>query len=206
MVKRSDILVGAGCACLVGAAGCFIAAKVLDMKSEKALIAGLAMANKVIDKYDEVIFNRTQNAELVADIHNEVRQHALEDIHEECQDADRLDCFEPYTKTYFSMTQVELLKAEIEVNKLLTNTQHVWLDDWIDILGIHNPKDRSMLGHKYGWFIDDTFNWTAAFMGYYLEMVNSFDERGIRIVGFTISAYEPDEPDEWGFDDTHTFP
>ena len=180
--------------------GCMVAARILDIQSDKAVVASLAFANKMVERYDIAISNR-YGAEEAAEIHKAVVADArMTDIHKEYQDNDRIWCYEPYTETYFSATQVELLAAEIELNKEFAISQHVWLDDWLDILGITHPnrEHSELLGWHYGWFVDDTFYWNSSFLGYYLAVyADSYTTDGALIIRLNEDPYMPDDPDCW---------
>ena len=93
-----------------------------------------------------------------------------------------------------------MLAAEIELNKQFAISQHVWLDDWLDILGITHPNKEhdELLGWHYGWFVDDTFYWNASFLGYYLAVyADSYTTDGALIIRLNESPYIPDDPDCW---------
>lgn len=182
----------------VGTIACMVAARVIDIKSEHALYAALGIANKMIDKYDEAISERYSPEEARELRKSVIQEIAIDDIHQPYQDDDRFWCYEPYTKTFFSASQVELLAAEIELNQRFSECQCVWLDEWIDILDIRHPKELEP--YTRGWFVDDTFCWNSSFFGYYIGLYSEagvVDGQECLIIALNMDPYEPDEPDEW---------
>lgn len=179
-----------------------------------ALAASAGISDKLIDRYNYYISEYT-SPETAAEIRSKAIQDVNDyylnnDIHEPFLDADkRIECYEPYTDTIFTISQVELLNAEIQVNKLLAEKHHVWLGEWLEWLGIDEyPIEKDRMPWNIGWFIDDTFDWNNTFMGYYLSMDTRptyiFD-RPMLSVSLSMGPYEPDDPECWGYDTTTRF-
>lgn len=128
--------------------GCIFGANVLNKRTQAALTSAYALLdqthkeykNKVKELYGEDGDDKVR-AELAKDNYKE------EDIDEEEYDDGKTLFYDGYSKRYYRVTNETQLRAEYEINKMLSETGGASLNNYYDILGI----DRKDYGEYMGW-------------------------------------------------------
>lgn len=105
--------------------GTIIFGEVTHTKTEKSLMAAAAMSTALLERYEQVVRERTDaevakeiREEVISEVTGDMMKGFSEDVHTSYSD-NKMLCYDPYTETFFRATQVELLNGEIEVNKTL---------------------------------------------------------------------------------------
>lgn len=161
--------------------GCITGIRVIDIKSNKNLLAAAMCGETMLQKYETRIneeFGPEKGAEIRKDVVGELAAGLTEDIHQSYSGPQqRMNCYDPYSDTFFKASQTELLLAEAEINKCIANGGGMSIVDYINYFGIdiskQYPEDPKEIP---GWYCDDDFNWNASFFGNYVALCPMISE------------------------------
>lgn len=128
--------------------GCIFGANVLNKRTQAALTSAYALLdqthkeykNKVKEMYGEEADDKVR-AELAKDNYDE------DEIDDDEYDDGKTLFYDGYSKRYYRVTNETQLRAEYEINKMLSETGGASLNNYYDILGI----DRKDYGEYMGW-------------------------------------------------------
>lgn len=137
---------------LVGAAtmGCIFGANVLSKRSQAALTSAYALLDTTHKEYKNKV------KELYGEDGDKLIHAAVAKDHYEEEDQDEYDdkyedgkalFYDEYSKRYYRVTKETQLRAEYEINKILSQSGGASLNDYYDLLEI----DREDYGEFMGW-------------------------------------------------------
>lgn len=130
--------------------GCIFGANILNKRSQAALMGAYALLdtthkeykNKVKEMYG-IDADRDVRAEMAKDNYEEEDQDGYDD---EYEDGKTL-FYDEFSKRYYRVTKETQLRAEYEINKMLSQSGGASLNDYYDLLEI----DRQDYGEFMGW-------------------------------------------------------
>ena len=156
--------------------GTIIFGEVTHVKTEKSLMAAAAMSTALLERYEQVVRERTDaevakeiREEVISEVTGDMMKGFSEDVHTSYSD-NKMLCYDPYTETFFRATQIELLNGEIEVNKTLMNGGGTSCAQFLSMFGKHIPETG------LGWYMDDGYSWDSSFFGFHNAMMPSLEE------------------------------
>lgn len=139
-------------AVVVGAAtmGCIFGANILNKRSQAALMSAYVLLdatykeykNKVKELYGES-GDKLIRAAVAKDHYNDEDKEEYNDEY----DDDKTLFYDEYSKRYYRVTKETQLRAEYEINKMLSQSGGASLNDYYDLLEI----DRQDYGEFVGW-------------------------------------------------------
>ena len=177
-------------------AGAIIFSEVQHIKAEKGLAAAAAMSGAILERYERAVLNHTEEAvaqeireEVISELTGDLMTGLTDDIHRSYSN-NKMRCYCPYCDEIFYATQVELLNAEIEINRTLTNGGGTSLSQYMKMFGVDIPEDG------VGWWMDDNYNWHGSFFGYYNGLQPQIEESGGEETLVCYWSHEPCETEE----------
>lgn len=186
----------------VATIGCILGIRILDIRTEKNLVSAALLGETMLQKYETRIneeFGPEKAVEIRKDVVGELYTGLTEDIHQSYSSRfSRMNCYDPYSDTYFKASQSELLLAEIEINNHIINGGGISIVDYMKQFGVDisdkYPDDPDKIP---GWYCDDNYCWNSSFYGYYVAlspMITDIKGKGETMV-INVS-HDPIEPDE----------
>ena len=178
-------------AALVGVStiACIFSANVLNKRHQAALMSAYALLDSSYKDYKKKV------EELYGeDANNRVREELVKDKYEEEQievEDNKQLFYDDYSGRYFESTMEDVLRAELEINKLLCVCGGAYLNEFYDALGIPTVD----YGEHMGW---STFMMMETCWDSWLDFEHTkvtYDD-GMECYIITMS-YEP----EFGFED-----
>lgn len=158
--------------------GTIIFGEVTHVKTEKSLMAAAAMSTALLERYEKAIQERYSEAEaqeireqVITEMTGDLMAGLTDDIHNSYS-SNKMRCYCPYCDEIFYATQVELLNAEIEINRTLMNGGGTSLSQYMKMFDVDIPEDG------VGWWMDDTYNWEGSFFGYHNGLIPQLEESG----------------------------
>lgn len=176
--------------------GTIIFSHVYHIKTEKNLIAAAALSETLLQKYESKIsvkYGPEEARQIREEIIGEVVEGMCDDIHQSYGgDGNKMLCYDPYTKTFFKASQVDLLLAEMEVNRTLMNGGGTSI--WAYLANFDPKYAERVTDTDIGWWMDDSYDWEASYFGFYCGMITQLEEvegREALVVYFNHDPMEP---------------
>lgn len=177
-------------------AGAIIFSEIHHVKAEKGLAAAAAMSGAILQRYEQAVLNNTEEAiaqeireEVISGLTGDMMAGLSDDIHNSYS-SNKMRCYCPYCDEIFYATQVELLNAEIEINRTLVNGGGTSLCQYMKMFGVDIPEDG------VGWWMDDTYNWEGSFFGFHNGLIPQIEESGGQETLVCYWSHEPCETEE----------
>ena len=127
--------------------GCILGANVLNKRTQAALTSAYALLDQSYKDYKKKV-EELYGEEADRNVREEI---AKDNYTNEAatMDADKILFYDEFSNQYFHSTMPDILKAEIEINKILAECCALYLNDAYEILGVPTTD--------YG----DHLNWSA---------------------------------------------
>lgn len=156
--------------------GCILGIRVIDIRTQKNLLAAAVYSESLLNKYEAKTIEKLgpeEAAKIKEEAVGELSAGLCEDIHQSYSSPKhRMNCYDPYTDTFFKASQTELLLIEGEINKCIANGGGMSVIDFHKFFGkdISNkyPDDPAEIP---GWYCDDDFSWNSSFYGNYVTLL-----------------------------------
>lgn len=155
LTKREKVAIGGPSyipAVVVGAAtmGCIFGANILNKRSQAALMSAYVLLDTTYKEYKNKVkelYGEGGDKLIRAAV---AKDHYNDEDKEECNDEyddDKTLFYDEYSKRYYRVTKETQLRAEYEINKMLSQSGGASLNDYYDLLEI----DRQDYGEFVGW-------------------------------------------------------
>lgn len=135
----------------VATIGCIFGANVLNKRQQAALMSAYALLDNSYKEYKKKV------AELYGeDAEREVRDELAKDKYEETEVSDGKRLFyDEFSERYFESTTEDVLRAEYNINRMLSEGGGVFLNEFYDELGLETVDYGDYLGWS-SWEIVET--------------------------------------------------
>ena len=129
----------------VGTLTCIFGSNVLNKRQQASLASAYALLDTSFKEYKKKVID-LYNEEADIEIRNEIAKDKYEENDIEVDD-NKMLFYEEYSGRYFESTSKEVIQAEYNLNRELTNHGGVYLNKFYKFLDIA-PTDY---GNEYGW-------------------------------------------------------
>lgn len=147
---------------------CIFSANIFSKRSQAALLSAYTLLDSTYKEY------RNKTKELYGEESDKTISSEIVKDKYECHDIDdgKQLFFDYYSMRYFESTMEEVLKAEMEINRLLQENMYVDINTFYDLLGL----DPINLNDEIGWSIEAGVVWQGySWISFEHEMVEVDD-------------------------------
>lgn len=124
---------------------CVFGANALNKRQQAALMSAYALLDNSYKEYKKKVSELYgENAD--REVRNEIAKDKYEEEDIEVSDNKRL-FYDEFSERYFESTTEDVLRAEYEVNRLLSQDSGIFLNEFYELLGL----DRVDYGNYLGW-------------------------------------------------------
>ena len=131
---------------LLGAStiACILGANVLNKRQQAALVSAYALVDTSFKKY------RNKVDELYGeDANSEITKEIAKDQYtgyEKTDDTDKELFYDAFSNRYFESTMADVIKAEYEINRMLSQDTGIFLNEFYELLGLETVDYGDYLG------------------------------------------------------------
>lgn len=164
------------------------------VKTEKNLVAAAIFSETMLEKYEMKIKERGYDdisEQIRREVIGEVSEGLCDDIHASVgSDGAKMLCYDPYTKTFYRASQVDLLLAEIDINKTLMNGGGTSLYDFLS--RFTKRINRTLIDPEdVGWYMVDNYDWQSNLTGYHCSLIPEIEYVEGRYAVVTYFTHKP---------------
>lgn len=124
---------------------CIFGANILNRKQQAALTSAYALLDSSYKEYKKKV-NELYGDDADRQVKNEIAKDKYEESKPEVSNNKRL-FFDEYSGRYFQSTMENVLRAEYELNRMLSRDWGVFLNEFYEVLGL----ERTDYGDFLGW-------------------------------------------------------
>lgn len=167
---------------------CIFGANMLNKRHQASLASAYALLDSSYKKYKEKaieLYGKNADKEIQEEI---VRDNFTHEVTE--QNADTHLYYDMYSGRYFNATNAQVLKAEYEINKMLSEDCYVYLNEFYELLGL----EKVDYGDFIGWSSSQMFEmYWSSWINFRHEKVEMEDGLECYIITMTEPMADIDE-------------